>query len=140
MKQLKSLLTPEQVKNFIRDRFLDEKLELTLFTIVPHEVVHDGAIRTHVTCGTYNIVAPNGFGGLERQGQGSCTYDHKTNIITDTTNSKPTSRRFTEITEVIISVSNINSIARSHEIDPEEVLDIYTDYIVDDIQWYERHK
>lgn len=135
MLTLQSLVTPARVEEFVKGRIENNKLNSDLVKVIPHEVIHNGNIRSYLTCGTYDVVSPDGFGGLTRLGEGKCSYNPETNQFDDTTSSATTARRFKEVTEVIFCVSNINSIARSHEMDPEEVLDIYTDYAVEDLLW-----
>ncbi len=138
MQALKPLLTVEQVKEIVAGEFAKANLQSVSIQVIPHEVVHNGSLKPYTICGSYANVRPDGFGGLDRLGFGECKYDKEANRIDDTTSSTPSSRRFKEVTEVIFSVSNINSISRAHHADPLEELEVYASFAADDVLWSKR--
>lgn len=140
MSIVKSMLTVKQVEEAVKEKILEAGFDPSVVKVIPHEFVHNGSIVPYVSCGSYKVVKPDGFGGLDRMGVGECAYNIESNTFRDSTSSSATERRFTNVSDILFSVSNINSIARSRNVEPEDLLDVYTDYAVEDLYWANNHK
>lgn len=128
------MLTTEVVKEAVAKEFAKHNISMNNVYVINDEITHNTLGVPYVTCGDYKILQYDGT-GLTAMGDGVVRYNVATNIISDTTTALATERRFSNITSTVFSVFNMNMLARARNVEPEELLEVYVDYAVEDHIW-----